>query len=134
MTLAASWIYDSVRLFKELLNKNANVDLQNLEGKTALMLAVESGNLVMVRALLSKNANINLVDSKGNTALTLAKKHDNTIIAEALHVAKNMSKGPSRIVVGHSSFPFFKFKTPPQSPKKNPSDAVNSPTKLRPPK
>lgn len=55
-----------------LLESGANVDTANRYGRTALMTAVECGNLLALRMLLRAKANPNLVDERGMTALKLA--------------------------------------------------------------
>jgi ankyrin repeat protein len=53
--------------FKYLLRKQANIDIQNNDGTTLLMLAVEK-DVELVHYLIQKGANTNLVDDQGNTA------------------------------------------------------------------
>lgn len=58
-----------------LINANADVNLTNREGRTALMIAAFRGgeeNLAAVQALLKADADINAVDKLGMTALHFA--------------------------------------------------------------
>ena len=59
-------------MIKELLNFNANIDLQNPKGYTALMLATEQNSLETVRELLKHGANLDKQNSWGTPALSLA--------------------------------------------------------------
>ena len=56
---------------KDLL-KDANADLSGEEGRTLLMLAAGTGNLLLVQALLAAGANVNAADEYGWTALACA--------------------------------------------------------------
>lgn len=58
------------------------IDSKNSNGKTALMLAAENGNLQVVKALIKHNANLDIKDPNGNTALILAVKSDKIIEPE----------------------------------------------------
>ncbi|KAH8796840.1 ankyrin repeat-containing domain protein [Flagelloscypha sp. PMI_526] len=57
---------------KEYIERGANIDLQNEDGSSALMIAVQGSNMVIIHYLVKKNANMNLHDAHGNTALILA--------------------------------------------------------------
>ena len=54
---------------KSLINGGANINLQDRDGNSALMIACRGGNMVIVKLLIEKGANINLQDSDGNSAL-----------------------------------------------------------------
>jgi ankyrin repeat protein len=65
----------------DLIEKNANVDLQNKVGETALMIAALQNNLIIVDTLIEAGADPNLTDDDGRTALdfvTEAENGDNT--------------------------------------------------------
>ena len=62
---------DSMRF---LLERGADVDAQDYEGYTPLMLAVLGGHIRAVRLLLTRKADTRLRDRKANTALDLAKQ------------------------------------------------------------
>jgi ankyrin repeat protein len=59
-----------------IVSRDANVNLQNAEGKTALIFAARNGNLDMVKFLVSKGANMNIKDNKGVRAVTWAEKRN----------------------------------------------------------
>ncbi len=61
-----------------LLNKGAQIDLQDPQGDTALIMAARAGSMSGVEYLVSKGAAVNLKNKAGQTALTLARKiHEN---------------------------------------------------------
>ncbi|XP_059172807.1 E3 ubiquitin-protein ligase mib1-like [Physella acuta] len=60
-------------IIKSLVSNGANVDDRNIDGKTALMVAVEQSEYSeIVEFLISKHANTNLRNKEGKTALHLA--------------------------------------------------------------
>ena len=71
-----------------LLDRNANVDAVNADGKTGLMYACACGNIAIVELLLAKGANIHAVNVKGKTALMYACVRGKIAIVEFL-----LSKG-----------------------------------------
>ncbi len=56
----------------ELLAAGARLNKQNEWGSTALILAVDKGNVETVRMLIDKGANLNVKDNYGTTALDIA--------------------------------------------------------------
>ena len=83
---------DSISFLKTLLNRNADVNAQcecpsyyGYEGgMTALMLAVEAGNIKAVRLLLDNGAKINTKNTGGQTALMIAAKNSETELTKIL--------------------------------------------------
>lgn len=63
MNAAASGDVSTVSM---LLPTVKNINLKNVEGASALALAVKSNAAEVVKVLLDKNADINFIDSKGN--------------------------------------------------------------------
>ncbi len=59
----------SERVVPLLLSMGANINLQNCEGKTALMIAFKKGNYGAVYQLINSGAKLNIKDGGGNTAL-----------------------------------------------------------------
>jgi hypothetical protein len=55
-----------------LLERNANPDIQNIYGETALHMAVENGNHKIINLLLEKSANPDLQQQDGETPMHLA--------------------------------------------------------------
>lgn len=63
-----------LRAVELLLERGADANLQDREGKTALMLAAHWGHASVVTALLKAGAQIQLRDQQGGTALRYAEK------------------------------------------------------------
>ncbi len=63
------------------------VDMKNAEGKTALMLAAEAGQLEAIKYLLTRKPDLNLTDPEGNHALLLALTKDKSAAALLLIAA-----------------------------------------------
>lgn len=76
----------SPALVKALLDSGANVNLRDVRGMTALMLAVacDHANPEIVRLLLAKGAEINVRSDVGETALDWARKFGNSAILRLL--------------------------------------------------
>jgi ankyrin repeat protein len=56
-----------------LLEKGANVDIQDRDGKSAIFFAIHNDDVFMVKHLLKYNPNLNIEDKSGHTPLTYAK-------------------------------------------------------------
>ncbi|MFN7039068.1 MAG: ankyrin repeat domain-containing protein [Alphaproteobacteria bacterium] len=86
---------------KRLVAKGANVDEIDADGKTALIIAVESGNYLAVQALLEAKGDIFIKDIKGKTALIHAKNNKmfnfllNNLLKESFYVGL-LAKNPYR--------------------------------------
>ena len=65
---------------KTSLEKGADVNAVDEEGKTALMIAAENGHAGAVQTLLEKRAHLHLKDKRGKTALMFAVEKGNTEI------------------------------------------------------
>ena len=52
-----------------LINKGANMDIQDENGKTALLLAAQNGRTDIAASLIAKGANMDIQDNNGWTAL-----------------------------------------------------------------
>ena len=66
--LTAAAAHGQIELLRELLRRNASVDLQDSSGVTALMQASQ-GHIEMVRELLRRGARVDVQDDGGGTAL-----------------------------------------------------------------
>jgi len=74
-------------LVKYLIGRGADVNLQDDEGKTALMKATGSyrtSNLANIRYLIAHGANVNAVNNQGETALIIATKKGNSEMVKVL--------------------------------------------------
>ena len=67
-----------------LLQHSANIDLQDINGVTALMAAAGRGHEVCVKALLRAKANTELLDNDSRTALQRAEIMGHTSTAQLL--------------------------------------------------
>jgi len=74
-------------VMEELLSGRANIDAQNKNGVTPLMIASFQGHVAAVRLLISRRANINARAKSGVTALTMATTKNRTDVAEILRQA-----------------------------------------------
>lgn len=67
-----------------LLNKGAQINLRDLRGDTALMIAARAGSTSGVAFLVGKGASVNLKNSAGQTALKIARTiHQKTRMQDA---------------------------------------------------
>ena len=67
-----------------LLSKGANIDLQNKQGNTALMQAIDAGAIGIQLLLVHSKANIFLQNGKKETALSIATKRGNKDLIKLL--------------------------------------------------
>jgi hypothetical protein len=76
----------SVSIVQTLLSLQANPNLQNIQGDTALICAtsIENIDIAIVIALLEGGANMNLQNKKGDTALACAVKNNRIDIVQTL--------------------------------------------------
>ncbi len=81
------------RKLKELLNNGADIDYQNQEGYTALMLATDNKNEQIVEYLLRLGANPLLQNKDGETAKDLSSR--NSFLFEILSESEILLKGQS---------------------------------------
>lgn len=86
--------YSNIEIAKLLLKHKANVDLRNINGSTALIIASayaddlnEEGIMKLTKILLEYGANINLQDNDGDPAL-LSVQQEYSNIAKLLKVSK----------------------------------------------
>jgi ankyrin repeat protein len=57
-----------------LLNKGGEIDAQDPEGNTALIISIKVANFSGVEFLVNKGASVNLKNKAGETALTVARR------------------------------------------------------------
>lgn len=81
--LAVSGSWESVN---EVM-RDTNIDVQDAQGRTALVIAAAQGNSGAVRALISGKANVNIEDKNGQTALFEAVLAGHAEIVQLLLVA-----------------------------------------------
>ncbi len=73
--------FDKVKL---LLDRGANIEVQDKFGYTPIFLATQSGKWSIVRLLLDKGANIDAQDKEGKTLLYFANQKDNLDMVQFL--------------------------------------------------
>jgi len=72
---------------KRLIGEGADVNAQNSEGWTALMLASDQENPAIAKLLIDEGADVNIQDNEGWTALLWALREGYPEIAELLREA-----------------------------------------------
>jgi len=75
---------DSLRVARYLLDNQANVNVTDNQGETALTTAAAGGHRAIAELLLSRGAEINAKDVNGNTALHQAAKYGFQAVIETL--------------------------------------------------
>ena len=66
---------DQEAVLKLLLDKNANVESSDKDGRTPLSWAAEKSHVAIVKLLLDKNANVKSEDKDGRTPLSWAAEN-----------------------------------------------------------
>ncbi|KAK5879282.1 hypothetical protein CesoFtcFv8_024600 [Champsocephalus esox] len=91
-------------MVRALLDRGADVNLQDDEGSTALMCSSEHGHAHIVRLLLAQDhCDATLNDSDNSTALSIALEAGHHDIAVLLYAHANFSKGQTGAAARHSS-------------------------------
>jgi ankyrin repeat protein len=67
-----------------LLSFDITQDIPDKDGQTALMVAAERGNYVIVKKMIERNVDINVQDLQGSTALHLAAYSGHSEICQLL--------------------------------------------------
>ena len=73
-----------VDCLRELITSGAEVNIQSINGKTALIHTSEKGHTDGLKLLLEAGANLDIADSNGNTVLLAAAKSSNEQIIQLL--------------------------------------------------
>uniref|UniRef100_A0A0N4ZNH2 Ankyrin n=1 Tax=Parastrongyloides trichosuri TaxID=131310 RepID=A0A0N4ZNH2_PARTI len=80
---------EDLEICKQLIQKNANVNSKNKEGKSMLHLAVESMNLKAIKFLKEFNANINILNTNNEIPIhVLLKNKNESNLEEVLKILK----------------------------------------------
>ena len=78
----------NLKAVRELIDTEANVDVQDKQRRTALMLASKNGHLDIVKTLVNAGAALNLQGNEGgyggNTALMYACRHGHLEVVKIL--------------------------------------------------
>ncbi|RAL59452.1 hypothetical protein DID88_006825 [Monilinia fructigena] len=107
----------TIQIVEKLLKANPDkyIDLKNLFGRTALLLAVEKGHLDVVTKLLNHGASPDAKDLDGHTALMLATSQGTKAIVQKLMDAKakrnikDNNERPTFIAVKHGRYDIMKL-------------------------
>ncbi len=75
---------EDTALFAKMLHRGIDINAQNDDGTTALMLAVRTGKVELTKALLAAGAKPNMVEATGKTALHYAAETENKDMMSAL--------------------------------------------------
>jgi ankyrin repeat protein len=87
---------------QKLLQQGADIEYQNEEGETALMIAVEHGHNV-VETLLAAGANMNAIDANGWTALMIASLNgDQAVVANLIKHGADLGVTDEMVMPEHS--------------------------------
>ena len=89
----------NLEIVKALIEKVANVDVQDNDGYTSLMYASMDGNVELVTAFIKAHADVNLQNNDGKTALDIARDNNYTQIVDILTNADNTIVPDSNIEV-----------------------------------
>ena len=93
-----------------LLEVEADVEAQTLEGRTPLLAAAEGNFRQVAELLLEAGADVNVQDATGNTCCHLAAKGGHTRFIQFLATKEAlMSLQVRRVTGAFSFFPFFLF-------------------------
>jgi ankyrin repeat protein len=97
-------------IFKNLLDKGANVNVSNFHGDTPLSLAVGQGNIPIINLLIEKGADVNHLNEMGNTLLmevcrgaVVNRKDQNVIISLLLKSGINLN---AKNIYGNSAISY----------------------------
>ena len=74
-----------LRIVRLLLDRGANVNIQNNYGQTALIVASRKGRIDIVESLLDSGADPNIRNNDGGTALMIAEREGHDDIAELIY-------------------------------------------------
>jgi ankyrin repeat protein len=69
---------------KDFVNKGADINIKNKDGKTPLHIAVENNYEDIIKFLLENKADVNVKDNEGNTPLHIAIKKGNYFVIKEL--------------------------------------------------
>lgn len=64
------------KIYSALVNAGIDINAQDQEGRTALMIAIAAKNLTLIQLLIADKARLDIVDRKGQTAKDYAMKSD----------------------------------------------------------
>jgi ankyrin repeat protein len=83
--LMAAVIKENYEFTKQLIEKKANLDFQDSNGQTALIMAINTNNVPIIELLISAKANVKIKDNYNKEALDYALKTNNQKIIKLLN-------------------------------------------------
>ena len=84
---------DDIKLLRLLLTKSVLLDVQDVDGNSALHYAAKVGNVAIVREIVRAGAHLDTVNDEGETPLMLASLYNNDIVVKVLtSVGSNMNQ------------------------------------------
>jgi len=75
----------NIFILKELVNAKYDLNLSDYDGRAAIHLAAENGQLEVIKFLLAHGAQLDLQDNFGNTAYVIAKNHNHDHICNYIN-------------------------------------------------
>ena len=83
-------LVDNKELLKEFIKRGCNISLRNINGFTALVIALQKGYIDLVKLLIDKGANVNDKEGNGMTTLIIASKEAHVEVVKTL-IDKNVN-------------------------------------------
>lgn len=93
----------SLPIIQVILNRNPNLNIQNNDGITALMMAIDKGVREIIQALLDRTPNVNIQDNDGDTSLMRAIYRN----AEPDLIQAILDKNPNLYIKNHDGYDVF---------------------------
>jgi ankyrin repeat protein len=84
-----------IDIAQALINRGANVNAEDKDGMTALMVAASHNNAPMIGLLMQSGANAAAKNNRGQTAVDIAKLNGNLEAKQAISVLGNAMSGTS---------------------------------------
>lgn len=75
---------ENIQILEFLLEKGANVNVQNFNGSTPLIFAVVNNHVASIKLLLEKGADVTIKDRYGSTVLDMLDKEKDSMIISLL--------------------------------------------------
>ena len=98
----AATVEGSTQMIKKLAHLT-NINAENSDGETYLIVAAKLGNLRNVKTIIGYGANVRLTDIRGRTALHTAAAYGHTRIVEYLMTEKKRDIGNEVTSLGESA-------------------------------
>jgi len=90
--LIAAIYYQQTNVIAYLITRNIDINLQDRDGKTALMWAIIRQDVATSKQLLERKPKLNIKDKHGNTALDYAKAPGASVSPDILHLFNDVAR------------------------------------------